>query len=100
MPFTKNPLEYPINRLIVKVGIALETWVSRQPPLQWPNRKPFEKEVAKILGLDQAVSDGLIKEYKFKWKRAGYVKTIWLIPEDKVRRTPGIARFRELFLKR
>ncbi|HYT41406.1 MAG TPA: hypothetical protein VEP90_03615 [Methylomirabilota bacterium] len=100
MPFSKNPLEYKINRLVVKVGMALDIWIVHQPPIHWTEKKPFEKRIAEILGLDTAVMDGLIKKYTFKWRRNGQVKTIWLIPGDKVRRTPGLARFRELFLKR
>lgn len=100
MPFTRNPLEYPINRLVVKVGMALNIWITHLPPVHWAEKKPFEKRTAEYLGLDTAVMDGLIKKYKFKWKRNGQVKTIWVIPGDKVRRTPGLARLRELFLKR
>lgn len=100
MPFTRNPLEYPINQLILKVGMALDIWIRHLPPVSSHERKLTRERIATHLGLDKAIEDGLIKEYIFKWSRYGQIKTIWIIPSNKVRRTPGLARFRELFLKR
>jgi hypothetical protein len=100
MPFSKNPLEYPINKLILKVGMALNIWIGHLPPVTDKERKPLELKLIAHLGLDTAKQEGLIKKYRFKWRRKGQIKTIWLVPGDKVRRTPGLARLRDLFLRR
>jgi hypothetical protein len=100
MPFTRNPLEYPINRLIVHVGMQLEIWIRTLPPVKPNQRTTLKYKLVDYLGLEQAVRDGLIKKYRFKWRRCGQVKTIWLIPGDKVRRTPGLPRLRDLFLRK
>ena len=100
MPFTRNPLEYPINRLIVKIWLAFEAWIKHHPPLSVSERPEFEKRVIKHLGLDEAIESGLIKKYKIKYLKNRQVKTVWIVPGDKVRRTPGLTRLRDLFLKR
>jgi len=53
-----------------------------------------------VLDLDQAVADGLITQYRFRWDWRGLLRTIHLVPHPKVRRTPGIPRLKKIFLQR
>jgi hypothetical protein len=101
MPFTRNPLDYPINRLIVSVGMALKGWMSLIPAKHDPrDQQQFEQRFIDHFKLDQQIEDGLIRGYYFHWDRHGRLKRIHLVPSDKVRRTPGIARLTKLFLRR
>lgn len=101
MPFTRNVLDYPINRLLMKVGMALHSVLQCHDPLFYPEeRAQFEREVAEYLDLDAAVQAELLSRYWFQWSRHGILRSIKLVPHPKVRRTPGIRRLKELFFSK
>lgn len=101
MPFTKHPFDYPINRLLMNVGLVLHSMLLYQPPILIPeDRRRFEKLAAEYLELDIAVEAELLRTYHFRWNRDGTLRTIHLVPHDKVRRTPGIKILREMFFSR
>lgn len=101
MPFSRHPLDYPINRLLLRTGLYFQTFLFDLPPIRdRTERRLFEQRVAKALDLDQAVKDGLIVHYRFRWDWRGLLRTIHLVPHPKVRRTPGIHRLKQIFLRR
>jgi hypothetical protein len=101
VPFTKEPLDYPLNRLLLRVGIALQSWLLHQPPARnTADRERITRVIAEYFDLDQAIEDGLLRGYKVRFDRHGCISTIHLIPADKVRRTPGIKMLRKLFFER
>ena len=101
MPFTREIWDYPINRLLLRVGMALQTWLYDHDPVFGPkNRKSLERRIADYLDLDRAVDLGLLRSYHIRWNYdRGKIRTIHLIPHDKVRRTPGIAQIKKLFFR-
>jgi hypothetical protein len=102
VPFTRHPLDYPINRLLLKVGMALQISLFAHPPIRdRAQQQQWEKEQAAQLGLEQAIKDELIVRYFFLWDRwNGQLKTIRLVPHPRHRRVPGIPRMKELFFRR
>lgn len=97
MPFTRDPLDYPINRLLLKVGMLLNTWLIYLPPVKPSLRSKVEAEIAEDLELDKAIEIGLIKGYYFHWRRNNTLRTIHIVPDESVRRTPGIKDLKNLF---
>jgi hypothetical protein len=98
MPFTKHPLQYPICRLLTIVGLAMQSWLRIQPAIRsrW-RQQLFEEDLAEHFEFDRWIEEEVIKSYHFKWDRTGKLRKIRLVPHEKVRRTPGIARIKELF---
>ena len=101
MPFTRHPLEYRINQLLLRVGMALQIELLRTPPIRDKDeRRKWEQTKIIELGLDQAVEEGLITGYYFIWGRTnGQLRTIHVVPHPKYRRCPGILRMKELFFR-
>ena len=98
MPFTRHPLEYPYNKLLYQVGLALNSWIPLLTRAITPQeRQEAEELVARRLKLPQAIEEGLLKRYSILWGRNHRIYTIELVPDDRVRRTPGIRRLKELF---
>lgn len=98
MPFTRPPLDYPINQLLLKVGLGLQSWLSVLPVTRNDReRRIIERELVEYFQLEQAVKEGLLRTYRFIWDRYGQLRTIKLVPANQVRRTPGIRELRRLF---
>jgi hypothetical protein len=99
MPFTRHPLDYPINRLLLRVGMWLQIWAAFIPPARDRElRRRLERGLAEFLELDQAVEVGLLKRYQFCWNPlTGRFRTIKLIPHPRYRRSPGIYRLHQIF---
>jgi hypothetical protein len=101
MPFSRHPLDYPFNRLLLRVGLHFQICLAGQPPIHdRAERHHFEQRVAAALELDQAVRDELIRDYRFCWDWSGRLRRIHLVPHPKVRRTPGIADLKRTFFPR
>jgi hypothetical protein len=100
MPHTRHPFEYPINRLFIHVGMALQTWITRLPRAYTPEeRAATEALIEERLSLPKAVELQLLKSYHFRWGSNGRVRTIKLVPDPKHRRCPGIAQLKDLFFR-
>ena len=100
MPFTKHPLDYEINRLLLRVGMALQSWLVHQPPVRDPKRRrEIEARLTEEFGLERAIRAGLLLRYHFRWNRDGELRTIHLVPSNRVRRTPGLKAMRRIFFK-
>lgn len=100
MPFTRHALDYPINRLMLKVGMALQSWLTHQPPVRDPMaRREIEAALVVEFALDEAVSSGLLRCFHFRWNRDGELRTIHLVPSHRVRRTPGLKAMHQIFFK-
>jgi hypothetical protein len=101
VPFSRDLWDYPLNRLLLRVGIALQSWLLHQPPaLTEKERQRITRRIADYFELDQAIQDGLLRNYKVRFDRHGSIRTIHLIPTGKVRRTPGVKMLRKLFFAR
>lgn len=98
MPFSRHALDYPINRLYLRVGIALQTW-GRTVRTRPEERAEKEREIADLLDLPQAVEQGLLKRWKFIWTSSGFLEDIRLIPDPRVRRTPGLPQLKRIFFR-
>jgi hypothetical protein len=100
VPFSRHPLDYPINRLMLRVGMALQSWLVHQPPLRdQEKRRAVEAALTREFGLDEAVKAGLLRTYHFRWNRDGELRTIHLVPANRVRRTPGLKAMHQIFFK-
>jgi hypothetical protein len=101
VPFSRNLWDYPLTRLRLRVGIALQSWLLHQPPAHsQKDRERITWLITDYFDLDQAIKVGLLRDYKVRFDRHGSIRTIHLIPADKVRRTPGVKMLRKLFFER
>ena len=102
MPFTRDPLEYEICRLLLKVGMALQIALFSQPPIRdRSERRRWERRQAELLELEEAIAAGLLVRYFFVWDRwSGELETIRLVPHPRHRRAPGIMRLKSLLFRR
>lgn len=99
MPRTRLPLDYPVNRLILRVGLVLASWMPLETPCWDPAaRQEYEGRLAAYLGLEQAITERLLTGYRFYWNDEGRVATARLVPHPRVRRQPGIAAMKRVFL--
>ena len=100
MPFSRHRLDYPINRLMLRVGMALQSWLVHQPPLRdKEKRREVEAALTWEFGLEAAVAAGLLRRYHFRWNRDGELRTIHLVPSNRVRQTPGLKAMHQIFFK-
>lgn len=97
MPRSRHPFDYPLTRFFLHVGLSLQTWVRRLPPVPVEQQPATEAQIAERLGLPTAVEQGFLSRYRFHWNATGRVRTIDLIPVSRLRKTPGLTRLRELF---
>ena len=94
----KEPLEYPVNQLFHRVGVAVNTWLLVLELQRTPEARTVkEMELAARFGLEAAVADRLISRYRFRWDDRGALETIELTPHPAQRRVPGLASLKELY---
>lgn len=99
MPFSRHPLDYEVNRLLLDAGMLLQVWKGTHSAIPRSERKAVQSEWAELLGLDRAIERGLLVKYRFRWNKQGELVSLWLQPHPKVRRCPGIKMMKELFLQ-
>ena len=94
----RHPLEYPVNRLLTRVGMALNSTLLAFPLQRAPEaRAAAERLLAEEYHLDWAVSERLLAAYRFQWDDRGALLSIELTPHISQRRVPGLGRIKALF---
>lgn len=98
MPRTLECWDYPLCRLFLKVGIALQSYLKDLPRVQGrEERIQLSRRIEAHLGLDEAVADGLLSRHRIRWTDDGHLQTIRLIPVRRLRDTPGLRMLRLMF---
>lgn len=100
MPRTRHPLDYPVCRVYLRVGLALASWLPLEGPCPKPERPAYEARLARHLELDAAVGAGLLAGYSFQWGRDGRLRRLRLVPHRSLRDTPGIRQLKRLYFGR
>lgn len=97
MPFTRHPLDYPINRLLMGVGLWFRSLQPLLPILHTEEeQKAFNEGLAEVFELQKYVDAELLTGWYFYWTDSE-LRRIHLVPHPRVRRTPGIERIKQLY---
>jgi hypothetical protein len=100
VPRTRHPLDYPITRLYLQIGLAAGSWLPLLPPVPKPERAATERRLARLLGIEQGIESGLITGYSFQWGRHGQLQELRLVPARRLRDTPGIRPLKKFLFGR